>query len=79
MSLFITAFFKISLRRLSYQIHTESGKFYEAQDKYYSFLKKYEKISETTRLKSLAEKKALSGKKKGQVIQVIDGKALIVE
>ena len=78
-ALFVTAFFKITLRRLSYSLHKENKKFRQIQDKYYSSLKTYGKMTQTERLESLARKQSLDKKKKGQIIQVIDGKALIID
>lgn len=78
-TLFVTAFFKITLRRLSYSLYRENKKFDEIQDKYYSSLRVYGKMTQTERLEILAKKQALDKKKKGQIIQVIDGKALIID
>ena len=78
-ALFTAAFFKITQRRLSYALYRESRKFDHTQDEYHSLLKTYSKLTQPARLKNLAEKRDLREKQKGQVIQVIDGKALIVE
>ena len=78
-ALFATAFFKITQRRLSYALYRENRKFDQIQDAYHSSLKTYSKLTQPARLKNLAEKRSLREKQKGQVIQVIDGKALIVE
>ncbi len=78
-ALFVTAFFKITLRRLSYSLYQENKKFDQIQDQYYSSLRVYGKMTQPERLKSLAKEHSLNKKKKGQIIQVIDGKALIVD
>ena len=78
-ALFVTAFFKITLRRFSYSLYRENRKFDQIQDKYYSNLRIYGKLTQPDRLESLAEKHSLDKKKKGQVIQVIDGKALVID
>ena len=78
-ALFITAFFKITLRRFSYSLYRENKKFDEIQDKYYSSLRVYGKMTQTERLETLGKEHALDKKKKGQIIQVIDGKALIID
>lgn len=78
-TLFVAAFFKITLRRLSYSLYKENIKFDQIQDEYYSNLRTYGKMTETGRLELLAKKHFLDKKKKGQVIQVIDGKALVID
>lgn len=78
-TLFSIAFFKITLRRLSYSLYKENKKFDQIQDKYYSSLKIYGQVTQTERLEMLARKNSLYKKKKGQIIQVIDGKALVVD
>jgi len=78
-ALFITAFFKITLRRLSYSLYQENKNFNQAQDKYYSNLRIYGKITQPDKLENLAKKHSLDKKKKGQIIQVIDGKALVID
>lgn len=78
-TLFVAAFFKITLRRFSYSLYQEQKKFDQIQDEYYSNLKTYGKMTQTDRLESLAKKHSLDTKKKGQVIQVIDGKALVID
>ena len=77
--LFLTAFFKITLRRLSYSLYQENRKFDRIQDEYYSNLREYGRAVRTDRLENLAKKGSLDEKKKGQIIQVIDGKALIID
>lgn len=77
--LFTAAFFKITQRRLSYALYRESRKFDRIQDEYHFDLKIYSHLTRPARLKSLADKNVLREKQKGQVIQVIDGKALIIE
>lgn len=79
LTLFSVAFFKITLRQLSYSLYRENQKFDQIQDEYYSHLKIYGKMTQTHRLESLAKKRALDTKKKGQIIQVIDGKALVID
>lgn len=79
LTLFLAAFFKISLRQLSYSLYQENKKFDQIQDKYYSNLRVYKKMTQTNRLKNLAKKHFLDKKKKGQVIQVINGKALVID
>ena len=78
-TLFVTAFLKITGLRLSYSLYQENQTFDQIQDKHYSQLKIYGKMTKPSRLESLAKQQELSKKKKGQVIQVIDGKALIVD
>ena len=78
-ALFVAAFFKITLRRLSYSLYQENKKFDKIQDQYYSNLKMYGKKTQTDRLEGLAKKQSLDKKRKGQVIQVIDGKALVID
>lgn len=78
-ALFITAFFKITLRRLSYSLYQENKRFDEVQDRYYSNLRIYGKMTQAERLESLAKEHSLERRKKGQIIQVIDGKAMIVD
>lgn len=77
--LFVTAFFKITLRGLSYSLYQENRKFDRLQDEYYSHIREYGRITRGDRLESLAKKRLLKEKKKGQIIQVIDGKALIID
>lgn len=79
LALFVSAFFKITLRQLSYSLHQEKKRFDHTQDQYYSRLKIYGKMTQTERLESLAKKHSLDKKKKGQIIQVIDGKALVID
>lgn len=78
-TLFITAFFKITLRRFSYSLYQAALVFDKAQDEYYSNLRVYGKMSQTKRLEKMAKKHSLNYKKKGQIIQVINGKATIVD
>ena len=78
-SLFSAAFFKITLRQLSYKLYREHKNLQAEEDKYYSSLKTYGKLSQTGRLEALAKKHSLDRKKRGQVLQVIDGRALIVD
>ena len=78
-TLFVTAFFKITLRRLSYSLYQESKIFDQIQDQYYSNLRIYGRMTQTERLEDLAKKYFLDKKKKGQIIQVIDDKALIID
>lgn len=78
-ALFVTAFFKITLRRFSYSLYQEKKKFDQVQEKYYSNLQIYRKMTQTDRLENLAKKHSLDKKKKGQIIQVIDGKALVID
>ena len=78
-TLFISAFFKITLRRLSYSLYQENQKFDQIQDEYYSSLRVYGKMTQPDRLESLAKQHSLDKKTKGQIIQVIDGKALVID
>lgn len=78
-ALFITAFFKITLRRLSYSLYQENKKFNQTHDKYYSNLRIYGKMTQPEKLEDLAKEHSLDKKKKGQIIQVIDGKALVID
>lgn len=73
-SLFITVFFKMTLRRLSYSLYRESEKFDEIQDEYYKNLIEYGRVSQGDRLEKQAQKRFLEQVKKGQIIQVINGK-----
>ena len=77
-TLFTVAFFKITLRRLSYSLYQANKTFDKAQDQYYSNLKIYGKLTQTHRLENLS-KTSLHKKKKGQIIQVINGKALVID
>ena len=78
MSLFVTAFFKISLRRLSYSLYEANKKFDAIQDEYSSNLRIYRKRTQTENLDQL-KKSSLKNKKKGQIIQVIDGRATVID
>ena len=78
-TLFTAAFFKITLRRLSYSLYQENKKFDQIQDEYYSNIKIYGKMTQPDRLEDLAKKHSLDKKKKGQIIQVINGKALVID
>ena len=77
-TLFATAFFKITLRRFSYSLYQANKAFDKVQDQYYSNLKIYGKLTQINRLESLS-KSSLHKKKKGQIIQVINGKALVID
>ena len=76
-SLFLAAFFKITLRRISYSLYKEREKFNQVQDHYYKTLREYAGISRADRLERIARRRSLVKMKKGQVIQVIDGKAAV--
>ena len=76
-TLFLVAFIKISLRRVSYSLHKQSKIFAEVQDEYYKNLREYSKIDQSERLEELARRNFLNKTKKKQIIQVIDGKAAI--
>lgn len=76
-ALFMTAFFKMTLRRLSYSLYRESVKFDQMQDTYYKNLMEYGRISQGDRLEKLAHHRSLEEIKKGQIIQVINGKAVV--
>ena len=78
-TLFVIAFFKITLRRFSYALYQETLTFSKVQDEYYSNVRLYGKMSQTKRLEKLAEQHSLNYKKKGQIIQVINGKATVVD
>ena len=77
-SLFITAFFKISVRRLSYSLYEANKKFDALQDEYSSNLRIYRKRTQTEKLDQL-KKSSLKNKQKGQIIQVIDGRATVID
>ena len=77
-SLFITTFFKMTLRRMSYSLYKESGKFDEIQDEYYKNLMEYGRISRGDRLEKQAQRRFLEEIKRGQIIQVINGKAVVI-
>ena len=79
LTLFVIAFFKISLRRFSYALYQATLAFDKAQDEYYSNIKIYGKMTQTTRLENLAKKHLFDHKKRGQVIQVINGKAAVID
>lgn len=64
---------------MSYSLYQKNKSFNEIQDKYYSNIKTYHKLTRNSRLENLAKKHSLEKKKKGQVIQVIDGKALVID
>lgn len=72
-------FLKITLRRLSYSLYQENRKFDRLQDEYFFHLREYGQLVRTERLENLAKQKSLNEKKKGQIIQVIDGKAFIID
>ena len=78
-TLFMIAFFKITLRRFSYALYQATLTFDKAQDEYYSNIRIYGKVSQTKRLEKQAKKHSLKYKKQGQIIQVINGKATIVD
>ena len=78
-TLFLTAFSKITLRRLSYALYHENKKLSGARDEYYSQLKEHGRVTSPERLESLAKKQSFKRKRKGQVIQVIDGKAIVID
>ena len=78
-TLFIAAFSKITLRRISYSLYKESEKFNQIQDNYYKSLKEYAGVNHIDRLERLARRHSLVKTKKGQIIQVIDGKAIVVD
>lgn len=77
-SLFIAALFKMTVRRLSYALYRESERFNRAQDEYYKNLMKYRRAGEGGQLEERARKRFLERVKKGQIIQVIDGKAIVI-
>lgn len=76
-SLFITVFFKMTLRRLSYSLYRESEKFDDIQDEYYENLIEYGRASQGDLLEKQAQKRFLKQIKKGQIIQVINGKVIV--
>lgn len=76
-ALFIAAFFKITLRRISYSLYKESEKFNQIQDEYYKTLTEYAGANRAERLERLARRHSLDKTKKGQIIQVIDGRAIV--
>ena len=78
-ALLLAAFFKITLRRMSYSLYQKNKEFNQLQDKYYTNIKTYHNRTQATQLESLAKKHSLDKKKKGQVIQVIDGKAFVID
>ena len=78
-TLFIVAFSKMTVRKISYSLHRESRVFDELQDKYYQNLKKYGQVSRTERLEKLARRRFFDTKNKGQIIHVIDGKIALPE
>ena len=78
-TLFLIAFFKITLRRFSYALYQANKAFDEVQDNYYSNMKTYGKRSQTKRLESLAKSHSFNYKKQGQIIQVINGKAVVID
>ena len=78
-TLFVIAFFKITLRRFSYSLYQATLTFDKVQDEYYSNIKTYGKMTQTKRLESLAKKHSFDYKKQGQLIQVINGKATVID
>ena len=78
-TLFVIAFFKISLRRFSYALYQATLTFDKVQDEYYSNIKIYGKMTQIKRLESLAKKHSFDYKRQGQVIQVINGKAAVID
>ena len=78
-SLFVIAFFKITLRRFSYSLYQATLTFNKIQDEYYSNITVYGTRNQTKRLESLAKKYSLKYKKPGQIIQVINGRAVVVD
>ena len=76
---FLTALFQITLRRLSYSLYQANRSFDKAQDEYYSHLRTYRKITQTQKLYQIASKHDLQQKKQGQIIQVINGQATIID
>ena len=76
-ALFIAAFFKITLRRISYSLYKESEEFNRIQDEYYKTLTEYAGANGAERLERLARRHSLNKTKKGQIIQVIDGRAVV--
>ena len=76
-TLFIAAFSKITVRRISYALYTESKKFNSLQDEYYESLQKYGQLNRSELLEKMAKKHSFHKIKKGQIIQVIDGKAAV--
>ena len=78
-TLFLSAFFKITVRRLSYSLYQENRKFDRAQEDYYANLQKYAHMTNLSRVQNLAKKRLLNEKQKGQIIQVIDGQAFVVQ
>ena len=77
-SLFIAALFKMTVRRLSYALYRESERFNQAQDEYYKNLMKLRRAAEGRPLEERARERLLKRVKKGQIIQVIDGKAVVI-
>ncbi|MCY4321501.1 MAG: hypothetical protein OXC37_03730 [Bdellovibrionaceae bacterium] len=78
-TLFVIAFFKITLRRFSYALYQATLTFDALQDEYYSNIKIYGNKTQTKRLENLAKKHSFQYKKQGQIIQVINGKATIID
>ena len=78
-TLFLIAFSKLTLRRLSYSLYQESREFHRIQEEYYFHLKEYSRVTRTERLEYLAKRQSFNKRRKGQIIQVIDGKAVIVD
>ena len=76
---FLTALFQITLRRLSYSLYQANRAFDKAQDEYYTHLRTYRRITQTQKLDQIAAKHALKKKRVGQIIQVIDGQATIID
>ena len=79
LTLFIIAFFKITLRRFSYALYQATLIFDKVQDEYYSNITVYGKMTQTERLENLAKKPDFNYKKQGQIIQVINGKATVID
>ena len=79
MTFFLTALFQITLRRLSYSLYQANKSFDKAQDEYYTHLRTYRKTTQTQKLDQIADKHLLQKKSEGQIIQVIDGQAIIID
>ncbi|MCZ0932864.1 MAG: hypothetical protein OXJ52_06920 [Oligoflexia bacterium] len=79
LTLFVIAFFKITLRRFSYALYQATLTFDKVQDEYYSNVTVYGKMTQTKRLENLAKKHAFDYKKQGQIIQVINGRATVID
>lgn len=78
LSFLIVAFVKITLRQMSYSLYQKNKIFYKLQDKYFSNIKSYYNKTESSKLENLAKKHDFEKRKKGQILQVVNGQAVVI-